>query len=87
MIRSGVEGKTGRIRLTGEELTALRRKVFERDGYKCVICELKVTWESGELMHIQSRGRGGSDTMENTECGCKWCHNYDHRPKAIRSKV
>src|ERR1700693_5383173 len=76
-------GKTGRVRLTGPELEALRREVFERDGYRCARCKRKVTWESGELSHREGRGRGGSDTTANTECCCAGCHRDEHCPKVI----
>ena len=59
-IRSGVVGRTGRLRLTGQALADLRRRVFVRDGWKCRKCSAPCSWASGHLAHIQSRGAGGS---------------------------
>jgi 5-methylcytosine-specific restriction endonuclease McrA len=87
MIRSGVVGKTGRIRLTGKALEALRIAVFQRDVFRCSECDRRVTWESGHLAHIISRGAGGSDTMENTRVLCPDCHLVgEHNPKPCPPK-
>ena len=79
-------GNLGIVRLTGEDLKALRLDVFTRDGFRCARCGQAVTWDSGELMHIVSRGSGGSDTMDNTECGCSRCHREEHQPKVVATK-
>lgn len=93
-------------RLDAKGMEALRRKVFERDGYRCqhkivipipdnlegiisiwVRCGKHVTWESGHLAHIVSRGRGGHDTPENTVCKCAHCHLVlEHNPKPCPPK-
>ena len=78
MIRSGVVGKTGRLRLKGEALAALRRECFTRDGWKCVLCGRSVSWASGHMMHRQSRGAGGSDVIGNVDTGCMECHMREH---------
>ena len=78
MIRSGVVGKTGRLRLKGQELADLRRRVFTRDGWMCCECGRVCSWTSGHLAHIQSRGAGGSDTEENTRLLCRFCHFLEH---------
>ena len=75
-----------RTRLKGEAMTQLRRSVFLRDNYRCARCGRMVTWETGELAHIEGRGRGGSDTEANTECSCNTCHRAEHNPKAIPRK-
>ena len=78
MIRSGVVGKTGRLRLKGQALEDLRRRVFTRDRGRCAICFTACSWTSGHLAHIQSRGAGGSDTEENTRLLCGDCHRAEH---------
>ena len=78
MIRSGVVGKTGRLRLKRQALEDLRRRVFIRDGWKCRECRVACSWTSGHLAHIQSRGAGGSDTEENTRLLCGDCHRAEH---------
>ena len=77
-------GKTGRIRLRGKKLEALRRERFEKDRYRCQWdgCGKLVEWSgpnAGHLAHIQSRGAGGSDTLENTRTLCGFHHMYEHQ--------
>ena len=83
MIRSGVPGKLGRLRLKGKALESLRRRVFERDGWHCRECLVGCSWDSGHLAHIISRGAGGSDTEDNTRLLCGDCHHAEHNPKAV----
>lgn len=81
-------------RLKGKKMTDLRMFVFERDGFKCQhivptplrkfmagyrdICGVPVTWDTGHLAHIVSRGAGGQDTPENTYCCCEAHHMTFH---------
>lgn len=79
-------------------MTALRLEVFEREAYMCqhdvaiagftaYRCLNPVTWESGHLAHIISRGRGGDDSAENTCCKCAHCHLVlEHNPKSVPAK-
>lgn len=60
------------IRLFGEDMTLLRKKVFKRDGGACVDCGSR---EWLQLSHDDPRGRGGSDTEENTAVRCTKCHH------------
>ena len=78
MIRSGIPGKLGRIQLKGKPMEKLRRERFTLDGWCCVDCGRPVSWASGHLAHVQSRGAGGSDTIENTRTKCLGCHNAEH---------
>jgi 5-methylcytosine-specific restriction endonuclease McrA len=65
----------------------LRIAVFQRDVFRCGKCDRRVTWESGHLAHIISRGAGGSDTMENTRVLCPDCHLVgEHNPKPCPPK-
>lgn len=87
-------------RLTPAEMTKLRTEVFERDGYRCqhIIghtlvhgrphpCGKLVTWDSGHLAHVISRGRGGPDTAENCVTKCPHCHLVlEHNPKSVPAK-
>lgn len=89
MIRSGKVGKTGRIRLKGEPLRLLRQECFERDRWKCQDCGIEIRWDgwnAGEMAHIQSRGAGGSDVLENIRTLCKICHQASHNPKSVPRK-
>lgn len=40
-------------------------------------CGEIIYWDTFHLHHILSRGRGGSDTAENTMALCPGCH-FDH---------
>ena len=72
-------GKTGRIRLRGSKLDALRRECFERDGYVCTCgCKQSVTWDNGDMAHIVSRGAGGSDVLSNVKTMTHLCHMREH---------
>jgi len=86
--RKRKEPRPGRLR--GRAMEQLRREVFARDGYRCqhlltslgihegvewfVKCLRPVTWESGHLAHIVSRGRGGKDEASNLLTKCPDCH-------------
>lgn len=68
-----------RIKLKGKEMEALRRECFKRDKYTCVQCEKPVSWASGHMAHIKSKGAGGSDILENVRTKCRECHlNLEH---------
>ncbi len=83
-----------KIRLEGDDLTALRQQRFDMDGWKCKTCGRKVyddepDWSprKAQLRHIQGRGVGGSDTIENTETSCQECHfRWEHHPRVIAKK-
>lgn len=83
---------TGRIRLSGAEMNALRSKVMDDSGMRCKECGRRVfddvaDWmpNKAHLAHIVGRGRGGSDTRENVEIRCGECHfRFEHQPKAVR---
>jgi 5-methylcytosine-specific restriction endonuclease McrA len=70
-------GKLGILRLAGKDMEAARRRVFERDGYRCVRCGRSVTWESGELAHRRTK-RNHGDADSNMEVSCKRCHRVEH---------
>lgn len=75
-------------RLKGKDMETLRRDCFERDGYRCQhrtylslmggelweVCMKPVTWETGHMAHIVSRGRGGKDELSNVLTKCAECH-------------
>lgn len=84
MNRSGEPGHLGRIRLKGTALAKLRRQCFVRDGWRCVTCGRTVSWASGHMAHVVSRGAGGSDILSNVLTKCGDCHNgEEHNPKSI----
>ena len=84
--RSVVAGKLGIVRLYGDDLAALRRRVYERDKGQCQFVEekggrcLKALPFDGDVFtrahmaHIQGKGAGGSDTEANTMIACYFHH-------------
>jgi 5-methylcytosine-specific restriction endonuclease McrA len=47
---------------------------FEADLVSVFRCWKRVTWESGHMAHIVSRGRGGKDELSNVKTKCAECH-------------
>jgi len=45
--------------------------VFERDGYRCVMC---LSPRNIECDHIVNRSQGGDSSMENLQTLCHTCH-------------
>lgn len=65
------------IRLAGKDMENLHAVVFDRDRFRCVDQGLRFDCEGPlELSHNVSRGRGGSDTPENTNPRCRKHHIY-----------
>jgi len=69
--------------LYGSDMTARRHEVYTRDKGRCMLiasplCRGWANWEDGELDHIISRGKGGSDDLDNVRWACKPCHRKRH---------
>ena len=75
--------RSGKIRLDAAGMKHLRQAVFARSSNQCENtvgkkrCPAQIFWGSFHLAHIISRGRGGSDTPENTLACCMDCHAED----------
>lgn len=61
-----------------------RRRLFERDGWKCRVCGVKVSDSlhmahprRAVAMHIVAKARGGEWTEENMATGCYSCNVAD----------
>lgn len=67
----------------------LKRKVFERDDYTCQLCGNQ-NRDQLSFMHRIHKGVGGKngpgDTLENTFCGCIYCHDNEERHLKGRRK-
>ena len=58
------------------------KEVFERDGYKCQLCDKKTRQDYKNqyhplypnLDHIVPLSKGGAHTRKNTQCLCKQCN-------------
>lgn len=78
--------KSGRVRLTGKELAALRAERWQVDGGACRKCGIPTYFnarfagdpQAYDMAHIKSRGAGGSDSIENVETLCHKCHMAMH---------
>ena len=69
--------------LRGADMATRRLEVYRRDAGRCMLivsprCRGWANWEDGELDHIMSRGKGGSDDASNLRWACKPCHRYRH---------
>ncbi len=53
---------------------ALRERVLERDGCRCVYCALPFPAEQLTLDHVQSRMRGGDWSEGNLVAACHACN-------------
>ena len=53
-----------------------RRKVFDRDGWYCHYCDVKLYEKEGPTVdHKLPKSRGGKNTLENLVACCRWCNN------------
>jgi hypothetical protein len=68
--RVGTEYRFG---FMGSELCLCENRLS--DGGRC---PNRIRWETFQLHHIVSRGRGGSDTEQNTMALCVFCHCNTH---------
>jgi hypothetical protein len=72
-----------RVRLDGREMAELRQNAFARSGGRCENsidgkrCKTRITWMWSNLAHLESRGRSGSDVIENVLMTCWECHDAD----------
>ena len=80
----GRQGHRKRARHFGVHAEVVdRRKVFDRDGWKCQVCgcntpkRLRGTNHprAPELDHRIAMSRGGSHTYENVQCCCRACNS------------
>lgn len=76
---------TGKVRLSGMALEALREHVYYRDGGRCQwqgcgepLPLYGSVFRRAHLAHKQSRGASGSDTAENTRILCYTHHTEEH---------
>ena len=90
-----INGKYGRVRRKGTDMEDLRRDCFNRDGGRCTDCGVTVfdglpDWHhrKAHMAHVVSRGRGGSDAIENVHTLCGACHLVEEHQggKVVRRK-
>ncbi len=67
--------KQPRLKLDPEEYTTVRRRVLERDGWRCQECG---SMENLQVHHIKPRSRLGDDVLHNLITLCVDCHRKSH---------
>lgn len=55
---------------------SLRRKIIERDEFKCCFCGSK---DKLEVHHVRPKSRNGKDETWNLITLCSTCHDEEHR--------
>jgi 5-methylcytosine-specific restriction endonuclease McrA len=59
----------------GGEVNGSRRNgIFERDGYRCVYCEVTLPVEQLTIDHVEPRMRGGDGSDGNVVTACVACN-------------
>lgn len=80
MIDHGRADSLNVVRLRGEALMAMRKRIFARCGQRCEceMCQatipLKLTWNTFELDHIVALFEGGTNQMSNLRALHIDCH-------------
>ena len=54
--------------------TNLRRRVIDRDGYRCVYCDEDLTITELHLDHVIPESKGGPTTVDNLQVTCRKCN-------------
>jgi 5-methylcytosine-specific restriction endonuclease McrA len=74
--------KRPRLKLHVEEYALLRRRVLERDGWRCQNCG---STKDLHMHHIEKRSKLGDDDLDNLITLCATCHQRQHRSRTIYS--
>ena len=61
--------------MTANVNNKLRRQVYERDGFRCALCD---STDVIQIHHIKPRGRGGANHPMNMITLCWRCHSAAH---------
>jgi len=75
-----------RKRQPREIWTLTRRRVLERDGWRCTHCAGPVTEETAHIDHRQS-GKRGTNEMSNLRSLCRRCRHRGMIASALRDGV
>lgn len=66
------------MRLSPSGLRTQRKRVWLRDGRRCVMCGALLDLAEAEIDHRIPRSRGRDDSMENLQTLCRDCHRGKH---------
>jgi len=72
---SGDLRKRGTLRLDRERYRRLKKKILERDGWRCQHCGRR---DQLQIHHIIRRSQLGADGEENLIVLCSGCHRSLH---------
>jgi len=65
----------------------LRWQVFERDHFRCLVCDRTHADRGGPAMlhchHVTPRSKGGKDLLENLATVCLACHDRIHHGSGL----
>ncbi len=67
--------KQPRLKLDQKEYAIVRKRVLERDGWRCQECG---TLKSLQVHHMKRRSQLGGDVMQNLITLCATCHGKAH---------
>jgi 5-methylcytosine-specific restriction endonuclease McrA len=67
--------KRPRLRLDLEAYDQLRRRILQRDGWRCQSCG---SMENLEVHHLEFRSQCGHDEETNLITLCRTCHGNSH---------
>ena len=73
------------IRLHGRRWTTVRRKVFERDGYRCVECDKAGRLECDHITPLQREPGQDPFDVNGLQTLCRACHIEKTRRENRRS--
>ena len=62
------------LRREGRGLSMKRRRVFERDDYRCVYCGQQFPSEELTIDHVEAQVRGGDRSDGNLVTACRACN-------------
>lgn len=82
---------SGTVRLSGDAMERLRKRVYDRDGGRCQWpgCGIGLPlygslFNRAHLAHKKSRGAGGADTEDNTHILCPAHHLGAEHTKGLK---
>ena len=73
--------KRPRLKLSLKEYNLLRKKVLDRDGWRCQVCGSSTDLH---VHHLVRRSRLGDDAFDNLITLCATCHQDEHQPSTLR---
>jgi 5-methylcytosine-specific restriction endonuclease McrA len=76
--------KTPRIISSYEEWVSLKSQVFDRDQWKCRICNSRVQLTAD---HVIKRSQGGDDILQNLWSLCTDCHRRKDERKLNQQEI